>query len=347
MELSFLKGSKKEFLEFVSFITTRDKIAIVSDSDLDGIASALFLEKFLNSKNLDISYFRFERLNAEALGRLSYEMNQRDITKVFFCDMSIEAIDFFGYNELKKNMDVFIIDHHPLDMRAREMSNIIKNISADCTALIIYEMTKEFYDSASWEWLLIATMFSEFSYKSSKHFEYMKKVYPTINLENLSSSIPGINARKMSSALIYYKDNPRIVFDIVKERKLEDLEEIHEIIEEEVTRIVEDFTEKKKFYKTKNLYFYEINSKFELLSYVTSLVSKSSPDETFVFMQRKDEFIKFSARNQNTTKDMGELMKICTEGLTRAQGGGHAPAAGARILSGDLTEFKRRLTKNC
>jgi len=46
MEIDYIIGSKKEFLEFVDLITMRDKVAILSDSDLDGLASAVFWKKF-------------------------------------------------------------------------------------------------------------------------------------------------------------------------------------------------------------------------------------------------------------------------------------------------------------
>ena len=78
------------------------------------------------------------------------------------------------------------------------------------------------------------------------------------------------------------------------------------------------------------------------------LFSQTSPNDTFVFYKRHNNgTIKFSARNQSNSKDMNKLMQICTQGLEGAFGGGHAPAAAARIQEHDLQEFKRRLTKNC
>jgi len=107
--------------------------------------------------------------------------------------------------------------------------------------------------------------------------------------------------------------------------------------------LIDEFPEKKIYSEKQDLYFYEIESKFNVCSSVTSLISKMKPQSSFVFMQRWGEIIKFSARNQGGTRDMGALMKSCVSGFDEASGGGHAPAAAAKIKEGDLEDFKSRL----
>ncbi|MEA3414426.1 MAG: DHH family phosphoesterase [Nanoarchaeota archaeon] len=348
MEIEYLKGSKKEFWEFVDLITSRDKVAIMTHTDLDGLASALFLEKLLNAKNIEVEYINFLNIKKDMVKELNLELNKKEITKVFFCDIAVESIDFQGYEELHKEMDVFVIDHHPMKTDFGEFKNIIKTNSDDCAALTIFDLGEGIFDTKAWEWVVASAIFSDYSYKREENFEYLKSIYPNISIENISSSIPGINGRKISSALVYYKENIQVVYDLVKERNMEKLTELYEIVEEEVNKIVEDFLENKKFYKTKDLYLYEVKSNFEVVSYSIGLVSKTSPEDTFVFYKRtKDGMIKFSARNQAKVKDMGELMRICTQGLEGSSGGGHVPAAAAIIQENDFKEFKRRLTKNC
>ena len=53
----FLQGSKKEFFDFIS---KEDKIGILTHNDLDGIASAIFLEEILNIKNLKVDFIKKE-----------------------------------------------------------------------------------------------------------------------------------------------------------------------------------------------------------------------------------------------------------------------------------------------
>ncbi len=343
MRIEYLKGSKKEFFEFVDLITFRDKIAILTHNDLDGIASAVFLEKILEKKNLKIEYIDFLSINPNMIKEVIYTLEGKGITKVFFCDLGVDSIDFEGYVELRTKMDVFLIDHHPMSSNVYGFNKIIKTISEDCSALTVFDLGREVFDSSEWDWLLCSTLFSEFSYNKSENLEYIMKIYPEVSLENISSSVPGRIARKISSALVYYKMNVSYVYDLIKKRDLEELDRIHDIIEEEVDRIVEDFSDKKEFFPEEKVYFYEIDSKYELTSYVSSLISKIKPDYSFIFYRRTNGVMKISARNQGKNEDMGSLMQYACNGLEEASGGGHFPAAAARIKSEDFQKFKNRI----
>jgi len=343
MEIEYVLGAKKEFYDFVNFITHQDKVAIVTHIDLDGLASGLFLEKILEANNIPLNYIDFITIKSDMVKEVSVKLNALEITKVFFCDLGIDSIDPEGFMDLKKDMDVFLIDHHPLNESFPDKRNIIKTITDDCSAMTIFDLGEGIFNTNSWRWLNFAAIFSDYSYKKKENFDYLKDVYPEVNLDNISSSIPGINARRIASALIYYEHNKKYVYDLVKQRKLEELNEVHEIIEEEINRLIEAFPEKKIYSEKQDLYFYEIDSKFNVVSLVTTLISKMKSGSSFVFMQRWGDIIKFSARNQSNSRDMGILMKSCVAGFENANGGGHAPAAAAKIKEGDLEEFKKRL----
>jgi single-stranded DNA-specific DHH superfamily exonuclease len=343
MGIEYLVGAKREFYDFINFITHRDKVAIVTHIDLDGLASGLFLEKILEAKNIPVDYIDFITINSDMVKEVSIKLNAIGITKVFFCDLGIDSIDPDGFLDLKNEMDVFLIDHHPLNVDFSDKRNIIKTGTDDCSAMTIFDLGTGIFDMDSWRWLNCAAIFSDYSYKKKENFDYLKSVYPELDLDNISSSVPGINARKIASALIYYEYNKRYVYDLVKQRKLEELNEIHEIIEEEVNRLIEEFPLKKEYSEKQDLYFYELDSKFNVVSLVSTLISKMKPQSSFVFMQRWGDVVKFSARNQSNNRDMGALMKACVAGFVDASGGGHAPAAAAKIKEGDLEEFKMRL----
>ncbi len=343
MEVDYIVGSKKEFYDFVNLITHRDRVAIVTHIDLDGLASGIFLEKILEAKNIPLDYIDFVTIKQDMVKEASVKLNALGITKVFFCDLGIDSIDPEGFIDLRKDMDVFLIDHHPLSENFSDKRKVIKTGSNDCSAMTIFDLGKNIFDTDSWRWLNCAAIFSDFSYKKQDNFEYIKSVYPEVNMENISGSTPGIIARKIASALIYYEHNKKYVYELVKQRKLDELNDIHSIIEEEIDNLIEEFPNKKIYSEKQDLYFYEIESKFNVVSSVTSLISKMKPESSFVFMQRWGDVIKFSARNQSGNRDMGSLMRSCVAGFEEANGGGHAPAAAAKIKEGDLDEFKSRL----
>ncbi len=343
MNIEYLVGSKKEFYEFLDLITSVDKIAIITHTDLDGLASALFMEKILEAENLKPEEIYFSGINQGMASELLLKLKEKEISKVFILDLGVESIDPEGFEELRRDIDTFLIDHHPISESFEDKRKVIKTVSSDCAAMTVFDLGKNLIDIETWEWLNCAAIFSDYSHKKKENFEYLKSVYPEIQLENISTSVPGVNSRKISSALIYYKKDTKHVYDLVKERKMDELTEIYHLIEEEGNRIVEDFSKNKEYYPEKELYFYEIVSNFKIMSYVINIISKMGSNKTFVFMFREGDYIKFSARNQGGEFDVSDLMKKCVEGLEGANGGGHRAASAAKIRAEDLDEFKRRL----
>jgi len=344
MELNYIKGSKKEFYNFLSFITSRDKVAVLSHIDVDGLSSAVFLEKILTVKNIKIDYMDFLNIKSDMMKEVLIKLRELDITKVFVCDIGIDSIDIEGYRELKKEMDLFLIDHHPMNPEIKDWENIIKTDSQDCSGMTCYFLGEGIIDSNEWSWLCCSTIFSDFSYKEKKNLDYIQSIYPEVTYENIATTTPGINGRKINSALIYYGDNKKYVFDLVKHRDMDKITEVHDIVEAEIEKLVDNFSKEAENFPT-GLHLYEIKSNFKVASTVCSLVSKMKTDDYFVCYQRFGEIIKFSSRNQGGNHDMSELMKNSVLGLEGASGGGHKAASAAIIRAEDFDLFKSRLIK--
>jgi single-stranded DNA-specific DHH superfamily exonuclease len=346
MDVEYMLGSKKEFHDFVNLITHNDRVAVLSHIDLDGLASAIFLEEILEKKNIAINYLDFLDIHSDMLKEVLVKLDESNISKVFICDIGSDSIDPEGLHDLQMAFDVFMIDHHPINEEYPDKRNMIKTSSNDCSALTIFDLGKDLLDVKEWNWLVCSAIFSDFSHKKLSHLNYIQEVYPGISIENISSSTPGINARKINSALIYYNHNRLYVYDLVKNRRMNEISEIHELMEEEVDKIVEGFTFAAEHYPDKNLHVYQFESKFNLVSTVSSLISKMRPMDSFVLIQRlSGGVVKASARNQEMNRDMGLLMKKCTHDLVGASGGGHRAAASAKFMIEDFEEFKRRLVE--
>ncbi len=345
MELSvdYLVGSKKDFDEFVQLMTSRDRVAIVSHSDLDGLASALFLEKILNAENVRVQKIQFLDINKDLVRKVLHDLKEDDINKVFFCDLSVDYLDPEGFQELRKEVDCFLIDHHPMNLNLENKKNIIKTSSDDCSALTVFDLGESYFDREEWKWLLAAAIFSDVSYKKKEHLNLLKELYPSLDVDTISSSIPGLNARKISSALIYYAEDLEHVYDLVKKRDLEKIDQAYEVIEEEVEKAFNDFSEKEDYYEEKGIHFFEIKSKFGITSFVATSLSKMKPDDLFIFYRLKEGYYRISARNHNAKGNVGKMMRDVLSDLEEASGGGHKAAAGGLIAHKDFEEFKSRI----
>jgi single-stranded DNA-specific DHH superfamily exonuclease len=258
---------------------------------------------------------------------------------VFISDLAVDS-DIGEFEKFREAFDTFLIDHHPTNPILENKKNIIKTNSHDCSTYCIYLLGREILDDEEWGWLVCATMFSEFSYSNEKNFEFMKKFYPNLNLENISSSVPGINGRKIGNALIYYSSQIDAVYKMVKEKNLSEIEDIHKIIEDEIDFHIENYVKEARYYPEKKMYIYKLNSKYKIASPVITTISKYKPEYSFIiYSPRKENLIKVSARNQSSSTDMSELMKKGVQGLQDAVGGGHKAAAGATIQEEDIEKF--------
>ncbi len=346
MNIDYVLGSKEDFFRFLETISLQDKVAILAHNDLDGISSTLLLEKILGAKRIKADYVEFLEIKSDMAKEVLVKLKDNGVTKVIIADLNLEGIDYEGFEEMRNEMGVFLIDHHPIGEKLIDKSNIIKAVSQDCTCLIVFILGEDLIDSEEWGWLVCAAIFADYSFRSEKNLKFLKSFYPEVEPETISSSVPGINARKISSALIYYKNDPKYVFSLLKEKNLEEISETHEIIEKEVYRAVDDFPKNRKYYPKKGIYFYEIKSPFDILSYVATLIGGADPDKTMIFMMKMKNSVRFSARSSNGGMDMGELMKKGIEGLEDANGGGHVPAAAAQVKIEDVEIFKKRVLED-
>ena len=343
--MEYLIGSKNEFLEYIDSIG-KSNIAILSHSDLDGIASAIFLEEILKTKGLEgnLKFREFLDYKKGIFGEVYQELKKKEISSVLISDLNPENVDFEGFERLRSEFNVFSIDHHPIG-ELKDKKRIIKTEIGYCSTLTCYELGRGIFDLDKWKWLVQAAIVSDMSYKNPKVLKFLQKDYPKITEKNIHDSEIGKIASAISSSLIYL-ENPEKIYDLIRRKKIKELGRYDEKIRKEVDKWIKKFEEKAKFYPERNLYFYYYKPKFSITSLVGTLLSQKRKDATIISVsdiKDEPEFVKVSARNQNSREDMNKLMKKGTEGLENATGGGHIPAAGGRFMKKDLQKFKENI----
>ncbi len=341
--MKYLLGSKQDFWKFVDAISEEDKVGIITHTDLDGIASAIFLEEILNSKGVKMDSLYFVQYKKGMFKRIILDIKKKNITKLFLTDMYVDGSDPEGFNELKAIADSFVIDHHPL--QNKEQKNMIKTRTFDCSALTIFDLGKEIINKEKWKWLLYSTMVAEMSYKNPDNLELIKKDYPGVEKETIGNSPPGEIAKKISSALIYFKNDIKKIYDLVKNKDLKEFEKAHEAVEAEIDKWKKDFKKNAEYYPEKKMYFYFFKPQYNMGSVFSTILSMKEPDKTFVILAPFKNTLRLSARNQTNKVDMGVLLKKGIQGLNDAVAGGHIPSAGGQIRKEDFNKFKDNLLR--
>src|SRR3989339_766982 len=80
--MKFVIGKKKYFFDFLNSINQEDKITILTHNDLDGIASAIFTEKILSSKNLKKSFVDFLTYKKDMYSERIQGLKEKGITRI-------------------------------------------------------------------------------------------------------------------------------------------------------------------------------------------------------------------------------------------------------------------------
>jgi len=341
--MEYLVGSKEKFWKFVDSINEDDKVGIITHTDLDGIASAIFLEKILNSKGIQVDSIFFTGYKKDIFKNIIPKLNK--ITKVFLTDMYADGIDAQGFEKLKNNCETFVIDHHPVVNK--NAKNTIKTESSDCSAYALFDLGEEIINKEKWKMLLYATMISEMSYKNPENMEFLKKDYPNLSEENILSSSPGELAKTISGALIYFSSLKRDlieIYNLIKKQDFETIKKYNKEVQKEIDFHLKEIKEKAQYFPKKDLYLYYFNPNFNITSVIGTIFSCEHKNSSIIILSDIDENkIKVSARNQNKKQDMSALLKKGIQGLDDAVAGGHVPAAGGSFLKKDLNKFKENI----
>jgi len=341
--MEFLIGSKQEFLEFINHISDTDRVAVLTHgSDLDGLASSIFLEEIFKEKKIQDYKIWFVSYNPEELVEIIPQLKEQKFSKVILMDLAFD--NFVGFDKLRKEFDVLLVDHHPIQKELKG-KGIIKTSSSDCVAWVIYNFGKEIINQEKWKWLVQAALFTEFSYGNQEKMDFLKKDFSGLTKENILNSELGKLGSAIAYSIVFYKNNIEKVYDLIKNKNFKDIQKSFQVISDELERLEKDFKENSEFFSKQKIYFYEFISKFELASLFSTTISVKEPDSCFIIYQLRDNHFKISSRCHSGRVNLDELMKKGIQNLDGASAGGHFKASGAVIKIKDLKAFKNNILK--
>jgi single-stranded DNA-specific DHH superfamily exonuclease len=339
-------GSKKRFLDFVSALDEKDKIALVSHTDLDGIASAKVANKVIGADEL--RFVGYGELNMD----LVEDLRRGGFNKVIFTDLFIEGREFI--DSLESFSEILILDHH----RTKEDVNsektvFIKSEDGYCAAYLCYKLFSEIEDIEKIDWLVACACISDFC--NIKNMDWMKEVFSKYgsdfdDFSQIGFRLDNINKTKfheiqwaLTLALVYFDKDYRNVFDGIGESfgDIGGLRDHASEVQDEINRVVEKFENERQEFN--GGYFFSFNPKFRIASITSNVLSQKYPEKTLILAREDRDYYNFSARRQDGRADMNVFTRKLVEGLDNANAGGHVPAAGGRFQKKDIEEFKKRL----
>ena len=337
----FQAGSEKRFFDFISRLNEKDKIALISHTDLDGIAAAKVANEVLDADVMKfINYIELKQ-------GVVKELKELNVTKVVITDISVgEYIQ--EIKEISKFAEVLIIDHHIFasDFNSDKITFICGQ--GNCATYLAYYLFSRTQNLEKLDWIVACACVADYCFENN--LSWMKEVYKKYgdefkeenNYVRKSGAMWDLQ-NILSLALIYFKKDLKEVYDSIGNEfgELGDLKKYSEEVNSYLQECLKIFDREKE--KINGRIFWEFEPKFMVASMISTITSSKDIHKTCIIGRDDGKFYSFSARRQDGNEDMNSLLKKLVSGLENAEGGGHIKAAGGHVLLKDKEEFKKRL----
>lgn len=266
---------------------------------------------------------------------------------------------------LAQNSNILILDHHELTSNLNKEANILQvhpSLFSDIPG-VSYPGAKLAFDACSLladiqelDWLaavglvhdvagkawkgFIDSVFNKYKELGKKSYTYESKLGEISSILTAGQEIKNGNALALKVCLEAQRPS-----DILEESLPETstLVEINKEREKELKYYVDNWEKLAEFDKKLSLVFYDVDLKHRISSAIATSLSLKNPDLLFVIMNKESPAVlKINFRQAQQKVDCAWLARASTEPFGGA-GGGHKPAAGARIPPKYKEKFKERV----
>ena len=356
--------------EFIDGNLKDKNICIIHDTDCDGLTSAFLITKVLESVGAKPKLYitetsRDKFLDSENMNKI----REDNINFIFVADIGLKGSNLmFQYEELRsEGVKFMIFDHHEYSSELSNKDSVYihpitlvgKEQAAYCTSKLVYDSLyaeNNIADLKDYDWVYCTGMLGDMAFMDFKD--------EVLNIINKYED----NPVEINKTMEYYntKIGKCIGMDIARSINQEAVHEVYKLLSNSKTpdELIGALSEDGKIseaYHVVNYYlenfesmaevtgdiiWVEIKEEYKLNSHISTLISQSKPDHTFITYQKIGNVYGLSARRQDMTYSMRDLISKCILGLRNANGGGHIPAAGGRVAVEDFETFKGRVLKH-
>ncbi len=330
-----MKATFKDGKKFLSEISSRDKVAVVCDNDLDGFSSGILFYNYAKSRGAKVKSFVIDAAKSQD----GVVKQMKKFNKVIITDLGSNKIS--SILETVKEKDVFYTDHHPPDNSVPKKILEYRTLKGGN-----YPSSRAAQELTGIErWRGLAGTMSDMGHRFKVNDKYIKDSLKELGmtqkkfLENVVFPSNGL--------ITYFYRNPQRAFQLFA--KMKDHKEIKnyakytELVGSEIQKHIKLYKSKKK--KMGRASYYYFNPKYPVKSAVTTIISLKAPTKIFLFATPYKDKIKISSRCQSGKVMLNELLSEATRGFKNSKAGGHPRASGAVIMKKDLKQFKKNIAE--
>jgi single-stranded-DNA-specific exonuclease len=366
-----MKNLKEVSCRIREAVENNEKIVLFSDSDLDGITSAIMLEKSIALLGGEsVVYNNNIEKEGRGLTEIAVDSVKKE-TPALLITMDCGISNFRGVKKANSSgFQVIVIDHHQTVNELPEASLILDPMQEGdnypfkkmANAGIVYKLSKEIlkerFSEKEREFLELTTLatFADMMPKEEDNLEIIKK-----GLESLKDPV-NLGMRVLKKDLSEERLIEKAVFLLNTTRYLEKTTTgYHFLIAEEEENAKKIAEELKCYYKERQELIKKAEEEAEKKVFLDEPIIflrgsfppfLSGTVATRVIRKHKKPVFIYTVENGYARgsvrvpfgEDAVAMMKKCKHLLENF--GGHAPAAGFRLKEGNLEEFKKCLVSN-
>jgi oligoribonuclease NrnB/cAMP/cGMP phosphodiesterase (DHH superfamily) len=346
MKIPLIYGDEKKLNSFISQITKKDKIAIISHKDLDGMVPVLIFEKVFGK----IDILEFDSPKKDLILNLIPKLKEEKITKVIITDLNLNNEQPETQVKLEEFAEVLIIDHHQSIKDFNSSKTVFMLTEKKFNAgLSTYCLLGKFKPLDSIDFLVAMSIITDHNWNdNAKFIKMIEKKYGLKEAGDINKSELGIFTIILGNYNTFLKEDPFKFYNILRKinslKDIKKLEKYSEEVEKDIKNTKEDFLKNKEDHIWG--YIYHDKSKYGVATKAIreSAIYKDS-DLVIVYREKDDGVVHMAARRDDGKLNCADILKKAIFGLRDASGGGHIPAAGARVRKEDFLEFKKNLIK--
>ncbi|MFT4250140.1 MAG: DHH family phosphoesterase [Candidatus Woesearchaeota archaeon] len=327
----------------------KDKtVHIFHDSDADGIGAGFQLFHAVQAVG-GVASISTHTDRSEILSEEAYRA-AKGVDRVIIADINPKSNG--NYDVFRKHFpstQLLILDHHHVEeyadavfVHAGELHNVE---GADyCTAKLAYDLTKPVLGD-QFIWLAASGVLGD------KNENYFPEVLTTAlrqegfsTQESIYSSPIGVINEAIQCSQAIDNDSLQNYLSSLREcntlREAASLANPHPEVREAFEELV---AEADKQASTDSVVWVFLNSPYGISGWISNAVSDKHPDTVLVVYRDKGDAFTMSLRLQSRAFHLGEVVNEVAS-LVGGSGGGHRPAAGARIPKERFEEFQELFT---
>jgi len=335
--MEFLAGSERRFFEFISSIEDKDKVALLTHNDGDGVISAVIASKIIGK----LEYIDFLYYNPNMLKPFIENFKKMKINKIIITDLSVDN-ELENIKDLEKFANILIIDHHDCKKDLNSVRTVFMRVPTEFpAAYACYTLFSKIQKIPGW--LAALGVLSDKTHRYRK--ENAEQVFPDFSIKGQGNLFDTV--LNLSMALVYFKGKEKKIYDMLLQSnspdELSSLEKYRKTIEKELSSYMKDYESNKEEFK--DLIIYKFKPKHSITSILITMASIKATDKTLIFIADINNELHISARRQDGKIDCVRFLQESIKGIPNSTAGGHKPAAGARVPAEHFRKFKENLVR--